>query len=366
MTPRAAHDRMTLRTALDARYAVCIVSVGARTPVGLSAPASAAAVRAAVSAIREHPHFVDRKGDPMRVAFDAVAPDELGGVDRLFELAVPALREALKPAPASDTPIALLLGLPEDRPGLPPNLVSELTRRIDALADGATRVKTAVVARGHSAGLAALDEACRRIQRRTVELILIGGVDSFLEPETLEWLDAQGQLASSSNRSGFPPGEAAGFCLLASTETARRLHLDVLAWIVGSATSIEEHPLRSDGVCIGKGLTEAIRGAIAPMRPDDRINGTICDINGERYRSEEFTFALTRTHLAFVDAHDFTTPTDCWGDVGAASGPLFAALAIAAGARGYAKGPRILLWAGAESGQRAAALLHLHVHRSGD
>src|SRR5436853_7542086 len=99
--------------------------------------------------------------------------------------------------------------------------------------------------------------------------------------------------------------------------------------------------------------------------PDERVNGQICDLNGQRYRNEEFTFTLTRTQPLLVKAHDFATPADCWGDVGAASGPLFAMLAIASGLRGYASGPRVLLWAGAEAGQRAAALLHLHLRRAG-
>jgi 3-oxoacyl-[acyl-carrier-protein] synthase-1 len=51
------------------------------------------------------------------------------------------------------------------------------------------------------------------------------------------------------------------------------------------------------------------------------------------------------------------TPADCWGDIGAASGPLFANLAVAAGLRGYAKGPRTLIWASSERGDRAAAVV---------
>ena len=78
------------------------------------------------------------------------------------------------------------------------------------------------------------------------------------------------------------------------------------------------------------------------------IDNAICDLNGEPYRSEEFTFTVLRTQTAFADATRFVTPADCWGDIGAASGPLFANLAIAAAQRGYAKGPRALLWASSD------------------
>jgi 3-oxoacyl-[acyl-carrier-protein] synthase-1 len=47
--------------------------------------------------------------------------------------------------------------------------------------------------------------------------------------------------------------------------------------------------------------------------------------------------------------------------VGAASGPLFVALAAAAAERGYARGPHHLVFASSESGERAAVLLQLDV-----
>jgi 3-oxoacyl-[acyl-carrier-protein] synthase-1 len=53
-------------------------------------------------------------------------------------------------------------------------------------------------------------------------------------------------------------------------------------------------------------------------------------------------------------------PADCWGDVGAASGPLFLSLAVEASQRGYSKGPYAVMFAGSESGYRAAALIRTH------
>jgi 3-oxoacyl-[acyl-carrier-protein] synthase-1 len=45
--------------------------------------------------------------------------------------------------------------------------------------------------------------------------------------------------------------------------------------------------------------------------------------------------------------------------MGAASGPLFASLALAAGARRYARGPRSMLWTSSEGGYRSAVVLHV-------
>ena len=100
---------------------------------------------------------------------------------------------------------------------------------------------------------------------------------------------------SALNRSGFPPGEGAGFCLLASTAAARRHKLDVLAWVVGVATAIEENRIKTESICVGKGLTAAIhRAGRGPGLPEEKIDFTYCDLNGERDRSEEYAFALLR------------------------------------------------------------------------
>jgi 3-oxoacyl-[acyl-carrier-protein] synthase-1 len=347
---------------LDQRYPVCIVGVGARTPLGLTAPASAAAVRGAIGALGEHPCFVDKAGDPMAVARDALLSADLDGVDRLVALALPALKEALDPLVRqgmSREPLPVFLGLPERRPGLPADLERELVRRLEKEAQ-LPGLRLTLISKGHAAGLMALEEAWQHMRGGQSTFCLAGGVDSYLEVETLEWLDEQRQLLSAQNRSGFPPGEGAGFCLLTSTATARSQRLDVLGWVAAVATTIEENRIKTDTICIGKGLAAAITKVSDVLTlPSEKIDFTYCDLNGERYRSEEFTFALLRTQSAFVDAIDNLTPADCWGDMGAASGPLFAVLAVASGQRGYAKGPRALLWAGSEGGQRSAALLHL-------
>ena len=123
---------------------------------------------------------------------------------------------------------------------------------------------------------------------------------------------------------------------------------------------MEPHPLRSNDPCLGEGLTAVVASAASCLqRPQELITATYCDLNGERYRSEEFGYALLRTQGAFVKVHDYVAPADCWGDVGAASGPLFAVLAVASSLRGYANGAYPLLWAGSDGGYRAAVLLAL-------
>ena len=343
---------------------VAILGLGARTPLGLDAPASAAAVRAAISAIAAHPYFIDKAGEPMAVARDARLDVDAPITERMAVLGEAALRESLAPLTpggGTATPLPVFLGLPEAQPGVPPNLGETLTGRLAALAGLPVPLGPVTpLAQGHAAGLMALQQAARAIQAGAAELCLAGGIDSYLEAERLEWLDAEEQLMSAANRSGFPPGEGASFCLIASPLAAQRLRLPVLARLVAVATALEPNRMKTETVCIGEGLTQAFRAVIEHLDlPDERIDAMVCDLNGERYRNEEFVFTLLRTQRAFVDTGNFSHPADGWGDVAAASGPLFAVLAVTAGIKGYAAGPRHLLWASSEGGARSAALLEV-------
>ncbi|MEA3274719.1 MAG: beta-ketoacyl synthase N-terminal-like domain-containing protein [Pseudomonadota bacterium] len=346
---------------------VAIVGLGARTPLGLDAPSTAAAVRAAISVIGAHPYFIDKAGEPMSVAMDTAITTDATLVERMAVLAEAALRESLAPLAVTgglDDPVPVFIGLPEGQPGVPKGLDKTLGDRLDALATlPAPLGPITAFANGHSAGLMALQEAARLIHRGEAALCLAGGIDSYIEAERLEWLDAEEQLMSAENRSGFPPGEAAGFCLVASALAAHRLSLPALGNVVSVATDFEPNRIKTETICVGDGLTKAFRQVIRHLDlPSERIDAMFCDLNGERYRNEEFVFTLLRTQLAFVDAGNFRHPADCWGDVGAASGPLLAVLAVIAGMKGYADGRRCLLWTSSEGGQRGAALLEV-AHR---
>jgi 3-oxoacyl-[acyl-carrier-protein] synthase-1 len=255
--------------------------------------------------------------------------------------------------------------LPPARPGqaaMGEVIAAQLAK---SLRDAASVRSVKTVEAGHAAGLVALESACAKPEVGQEEFQLIGGVDSYLEPETLESLESCEQLhgaGPANNAWGFIPGEAAGFCLLASRGACDRYELTGRCQLQSIATAREKNLIKTDTVCLGHGLAEAWRRALAALPDDAKVAQMICDLNGEPYRADEFGFALARMSERFVSGSDFSAPADCWGDVGAASVPLFMVLAAAAAERRYAVGPHYLLWASSESGERGAALLHLDVN----
>lgn len=351
-------DKRDVNNTAERKSSICIVGVGAVTAVGLTAPSAAAAVRAGVSGFGEHPFMLDRQGEPMIVAAVPNLGDGSAASERFAWLATHSLREALAPVEAQRREvgsISLFLGLPPRRPGRP----AELERHLADALGRATGINTVeCIGTGHSAGLMALEAASRKVVANPAGFYLAGGVDSYLEPATLQWLEENDQLHGGPNAYGFLPAEAAGFCLLCSQQVADRSRLRILARVWTAATARETRLIKTNTICLGKGLTEVFQKVFAELpSPAEKIDHTICDMNGETYRADEYGFVVSRLSKWFVDASDFVAPADCWGDVGAASGPLFANLVVAAGQRGYANARHNLLWTSSESGERSAVIL---------
>ncbi len=345
-----------------------VFGLSARTPVGLSAKSAAAAVRAGVSGVTSHPTFLDANGDALPAALDRLLAPSALGVGRLGVLAAHALRDVLAtiPLPLLDTQyVRISLSMPELRPGFGSSeklaLIEDVVRRVPI---NRPSILKASPHSGHAGGLCALHDAAGDIQRGSDEIWVVGGVESYFDVLTMNWLHASRQLHSHRSRSGFIPGEAAAFVALASDEVLRRFGLSSFATIRGGSAEIERNSIKSDSVNDGRALADVVHGAAASLRlPDEAPDTVYCDINGERFRSEEWGMALLKKGSIQRRA-GYVAPADCWGDVGAASGPLFCALAAQSWERCYAAGPRALLWAGSESGLRAATVLEASPYSS--
>ncbi|MDQ2067068.1 beta-ketoacyl synthase N-terminal-like domain-containing protein [Xinfangfangia sp. CPCC 101601] len=350
---------------------VVILGAGARTPLGRNRQSSAAAWRCAISAADDYPDLRDRFGQPFKVARDTGIDLGLRGAARLTALALPAAVEALAPLASiahAYPPLTLLLATGEPRTGQEQGTSEALMQRLlQALQPRIAIAERAHAMTGHAGGTGMIDAASRLIQEGRAQMVLVGGVDSYLDPPQLNALDLAEQLHSEGNIYGFCPGEAASFLLLTSASTAQQLRLRPLLAVLRTASARETVRLKDDGICLGLGLSQAFREIAEPLT-QARANGAapadlpaadwvLCDMNGERYRANEYGMAALRVPELFRNAASFQPPADCFGDVGAASGPLHACLAIEAEARGYAPGPLTLIWGSSEHGQRSAALL---------
>ncbi len=345
-----------------AKEAVHIVGLGASTAIGRDAWSSAAAVRAGICGFSEHPYMIDTAGEPMKVALAPWLDVGVAGVDRFEALLFPALDQALEPLlliHGATLNVAIALGLPSERPGLPQNLQRQLFDRVSQRYRGYFSVAAGFAA-GHAAGLIATQAATNKLAEGTLDACVVAGVDSYIEPLTLEWLEDNDQLHSAgplNNAWGFIPGEAGAALLLMRESMVDTTGLESLAVVLGTGTAMEPKHIKTETVCTGEGLTKAFRLALAALPANAKVTDIYCDMNGEPYRADEFGFTALRTKESFESASDFVAPADCWGDVHSASGPLHLAMATVAGYKGYSNGSFAFAWASAEQGERAAALI---------
>jgi 3-oxoacyl-[acyl-carrier-protein] synthase-1 len=328
----------------------------------MTAPPSAAAVRAGISGVVEHPYYVNWLGDPLESALDPFLTPSLSGPDRFVALAETALLEAIEPLDAAhiEPPrsLPLLLALPDLRPGFS----AGDAEAIRAALEGCDRLRGRIgevraFPGGHAAGVSVLAMAAGWISRGVLDACVVGGIESYFHPATLSWLDRSWRLSGAAARSAFVPGEGAGFLLLTSARIRGVGATQPWARVTATGGGLEAATIGKADLCLGKGLIETIRATLACVPEGTRINHVICDLNGERYRSEEWGFVCLELGVRFDDPAAFQSPADCWGDMGAASIPLFAMLVCQAVQRGYSTGPLVLLFAGSDGGRRGAVVL---------
>lgn len=338
-----------------------IVAVGARTPIGLNAFSSAASLRARISNYREFP-FITRSGNPIVTAADACLQPELEGCERLLPMLDSVLEEIqaqIANALAKQPRIIVFLALPDAREGFSEQ---DTWRVLDALRSmlkhrGLNPLCCELIGRGHAGVIAAVEQTLHEKQWGTETLFLVLGADTYHHSDTLIWLEEERRFAQTGARNGFTPGEGACALVLCSPGLRNHLGLRTLALVKGAKTAREKRLRDSDTGSFGEGMCEAIMGATHGLTPPDQaIDLLYTDINGERYRSEEWGFVALKTPGLWKTLV-YEAPSDCVGDIGAAFGAFAGILAVQSYRRGYARGPKAMVLAGSDSGLRGAMVL---------
>jgi 3-oxoacyl-[acyl-carrier-protein] synthase-1 len=367
---------------------VSITGLGVVSPVGLSAPTTAAALRAGITRLGpiasslvdgqaggEDPATGGRvplewlEGGPHEdewpghERFEAAIPppEHLlveDGVERLLRLATPAVLESWLSTGATGVPpseFGLFVGIDsEEEPDTPERLLRGIT---DSL--GGFRPETvSFFAEGRASAIAAAHAAVTAIDAGEIDGAIVGGVDSLVRPTTYARLAEAGVIKDpDDNPQGILPGEAAAFLVLDGRAQPGR----ALARLEGAAVAAEP-TAGTDEPNRGEGLTAAIRAARSVV-PLEYMPLVICDLNGERYRALEWSMALTRClgDLPWRDdmstSGEFWHPADCTGDQGASSGALDFVWAVEALRRNYAVTERVFVWGASDGPLRGAAVV---------
>ena len=330
-----------------------IVKWSVISALGSTAAQTGFFLRAGANNVRLTP-FIDEWGERVQMCCVTSLSQTLTGIERMLSLATRALTplyEQLRPG------ARIALALPERFASEPlMNSLNEegqmfakrFSLEISAVAKG---VQVDYFPAGRAGGTVALERAIDWLMRRETKFAIAGGVDSFYEWRMLEALQKQDRLLTQDNLDGFIPGEGAGFFALSRDYPSS-------ARIVAFGSGVEPKSVLSNDASLAKGITQAMNAAIQPLREAGRRSTYwVVDLTHETYGIKEFQTVITRFGDVLGAPTRLETPLREFGNVGAATLPIFVALACEAWTRKYAADQFCVVLAGSDNGLRGALLL---------
>lgn len=343
-----------------------IVGIGMMTPVGDSAAMTAVSVEAGISAYQSSSVY-NKHFHPMTMALlpeEALPPlhEELENAPkltsrqrRMLRLAEKALGEALSSTKHPSPPPLFIAG-PEETPECPKPIDDSFLKHLHLQCKGRFNLgKSKLFAAGRASGIEAIMEAWGVLSSETEPFVLVGGVDSYLDLYLLGTLDMDDRVLADGVMDGFAPGEGAAFLLLASARAIEEHRLKPLALVGKPAMGSEPGHRYSQAPYKGEGLTQAITAALAVIN-GRKINTVFSSMNGENLHAKEWGVANIRNQSSLAEKLRFEHPADCYGDPGAAAGPLMIGLAALGMNEGSIQGP-CLVYCSSEHEKRGAVCL---------
>lgn len=315
-----------------------LAGLGTVTAVGGNLAMTAAAINAGISSYQIS-DFYNENDQPVTMSlvppafFSELKMDidegELYGEqdEHVIKMAVCAIREALGSREFTN-PVPLILAFPEpfqnNKPGFSENLINNLLAQPD-LPVSAVMIKS--LHTGRAAGLEAIALGMRYLFEQHHDYVLVGASDSFFHCNRLSELALQDRLLANQNMDGFAPGEAAGFLLLTRHRDQALMQQQQAIAIVATGLAMEQGYILNDQQNhTGDGLDRAIKQAMA-KHDNIPVGDIFSSMNGERYWSKEHGVAMIRNQALLDEEVKIHHPADCYGDLGAASGPVMTMLA---------------------------------------
>ena len=187
--------------------------------------------------------------------------------------------------------------------------------------------------------------------------VLVGGVDSLLDPMDLSRYMMEKRLNQQGVMDGFTPGEGAALIVL-SRPGADPFTDNPLAAFLGVGLGEEKGHRYSDDPYKGEGLATSVTSLFNDVdKAIPKVNTVFAGFNGESFNAKEWGVSFMRNSDRIEEAHHVEHPAEYIGDARAALSPIMTAVGAYGMANGMWQGP-MLVWGASDDAPRGCALLN--------
>jgi 3-oxoacyl-[acyl-carrier-protein] synthase I len=226
----------------------------------------------------------------------------------------------------SDTPLPLFLSGPEKLPDRRSVVSDQFLQLLIKQTKVNIDLKNSYIfPHGRAAGIYALEAAMQYLETNPGKLVIVGGVDSYLDPHLIGTLSRDDRLKTDGIMDGFIAGEGAAFLLISDLSQLDKNVQNHILHPPGIAS--EPGHLHSDEPYKGEGLSEAIKQSLN-INLNDKVKSIVISFNGENFYAKEWGVASLRNSEFLDESLSLLHPADCFGDVGAAFAPLAIGISI--------------------------------------
>ncbi|MBV1881169.1 MAG: hypothetical protein KUG82_06025 [Pseudomonadales bacterium] len=366
-------DDSVLRAATGA---VELVATSMLTPIGINTVKSAAAVRAGIDAFDDS-RILDNFFETITAATipEGVLPplvDALKGIpflsgrhQRLLRLLTLPLKTIADQIQLKE-PLILKLALPDS---IPCAVINFDNRFLDWVAIQ-TEVpidldSSALFPLGRAGGIAALNSGMVDLEEKSLQQVVVGGVDSFVDLGLLASLDKEKRINGPGIMDGFIPGEAASFFAIQSSDLSPRngvaessgsplgkiiIHSPGLSTEPGHRYCNTE-PYKGEGLATA--VSQSLESSIA-----NTVQTVLCTFNGESFSSKEWGVTSIRNRDSLADNVSLHHPAEYFGEIGAAFAPVLIGLASVGLEHRYYQND-CLVWCSSDTQLRSAVRVTL-------
>lgn len=186
-------------------------------------------------------------------------------------------------------------------------------------------------------------------------LVLLGAVDSDVDPASLRRLARRNAVLGPRNPQGRIPGEAACFLLLARPDVPRQIHERPWAWLRACETTVEPRHIMQPRSTLAEGLT-GLFGRLREAHLGWRADVVYSCQPSENFWGREFNMAYLRNPELIPEPLRVEQLCDELGDCGAATPALQLAFAGHRCSRGDALA-RALIYGESDDGALGACMI---------